>query len=146
MASLNASGVPVVPKQLVGWRSHGRNIAVTSGTNVHQQASVRNPIVQGVPAYARASGDFGTQSTPAVESFLRQGAFVKHAESVDDTTVKTVLGTVPPSSGTQPEIALLDITTRRDDHRGNRVAEQVTDTDTIRRRVRNDSVRPGGEI
>lgn len=146
MGSLNASGVSVVPKQYVGWRSYGRNIAVTSGTNVHQQASVRATPVIGVPAYARASGDFGTQSTPATESFLRQNPMVKHTESVDDTTVKRVLGQVPITSGNQPELALIDITTKRDDHRGNRVVEQDTEQDAILRRIRNDSVRPGGEI
>lgn len=146
MGSLNASGIPVVPKQNVGWRSLGRNIVVTSGTNPHQQASVRSPGIRGVPAYARSLADFGTQSSPAVESFLHLKRFVKHTESVGDTTVKTVLGQVPVTSGNQPELALIDITTKRDDHRGNRVVEQDTAQDTILRRIRNDSERPGGEI
>jgi hypothetical protein len=146
MGSLNASGIQVVSKQNVGWRSYGRNIAVTSGTNPHQQASVRAPKICGVPAYARTSGSFGTQSTPATESFLRLSRFVKHTESVDDTVVNRVIGQIAPDSGNQPEIALLDITTKRDDHRGNRIVEQDTRQDTILRRIRNDSTRPGGEI
>lgn len=146
MGSLNASGIAIVPKQNVGWRSLGRNIIVTSGTNVHQQASVRTPGVQGVPAYARSAADFGTQSTPATESFLALPRGVKHSESVDDTTVTRILEKIPVGSGSQPELALIDITTKRNDHRGNRVVEQDTVQDTILRRLENTSERPGGEI
>lgn len=144
MASLNAPGIPVVPKQLVGFRSYGRNIAVTSGTNVHAQASVTLPVVRGVPAYARASGDFGTQSNDAKESTLHQSRFVKVAESIDDTLVSRTLGQIAPDSGNQPEIALKDITQRWVGHQGGRIVIQRSDTDTILSRERNDSVRPGG--
>lgn len=146
MGSLNASGVPVVPKQYVGWRSYGRNIAVTSGANVHQQDSVTLAPVIGVPAYARSSGSFGTQSTPATESFLHQSRMVKHTESVDDTTVKRVLEQIPVTSGNQPELALIDITTKREDHRGNRIVEQDTQQDAVLRRISNSGTIPGGEI
>lgn len=146
MASLNASGIPVVPKQNAGWRSLGRNIIVTSGTNVHQQASVRAQGVQGTPAYARDAADFGTQSTPTTESFLHLPRQVKHAESVNDTTVKRVLEQVPVTSGNQPELALINVTTKHKDHRGNRIVEQDTIQNIVLQRTRNDSVRPGGEI
>jgi hypothetical protein len=146
MASLNASGVPVVAKQYAGFRSYGRNIAITTNLNLHGQNSVRSATISGVPASERVAADFGTQSTPATESFLRQGGHVKHAESVGDTTTATILGTVPPASGSQPEIALLDVTTKRDDHRGNRIGEQETAGDTLLRRIENTSTRPGGEI
>lgn len=144
MASLNAPGISVVSKQLVSFRSYGRNIAVTSGTNVHAQASVRLPVVQGVPAYARASGDFGTQSSDAKESTFHQLRFVKVAESIDDTLVNRTLGQIAPDSGNQLEIALKDITQRWNDHQGGRIVIQRSDTDTILSRERNDSVRPGG--
>jgi hypothetical protein len=146
MASLNASGVPVVAKQNAGFRSYGRNVAVTTNLNPFGQNSVRSATISGVPASERSLADFGTQSSPAVESFLRHASFVKHTESVGDTTVDRITGTVPPSSGTQPEIALLDITTKREDHRGNRIVEQETAGDTVLRRISNNSVRPGGEI
>jgi hypothetical protein len=146
MGSLNSSGVLVVPKQNAGWRSHGRNIVVTSGTNPYGQASVRAPGVRGVPTYARDSGSFGTQSTPAVESFLHLTRLVKHTESVGDTTVNRILGQVVPDSGNQPEIALIDITTKRMDHRGNKIAEQDTHQDALLRRISNEAERPGGEI
>ena len=146
MASLNASGVPVVAKQNAGFRSYGRHIAVTTNLNPFGQNSIRSATVSGVPVSERSAASFGTQSSPAVESFLRQANFVKHTESVGDTVVDRITGTIPPSLGTQPEIALLDITTRRDAHTGNRVVEQDTAGDTILRRISNDSVRPGGEI
>ncbi|TFH25939.1 hypothetical protein E4G67_00030 [Candidatus Bathyarchaeota archaeon] len=145
MGSLNAPGILVVSKQNVGWRSLGRNIVVTSGTNPYQQASVRAPGIMGVPADARSAADFGTQSTPATESFLQMG-FVKHTESVDDTTVKKVLGDIAPDAGNQPEIALINTTTKREDHRGNRIVEQDTRQDTVLRRISNEGTRPGGEI
>lgn len=146
MASLNASGVPVVAKDNVGWRSYGQNIVATRSLNPFGQLSERVATVTGVPVGERSLADFGTQSTPAKESFLRKTNLVKHTESVTDTTVNTIIGGVPADSGNQPEIALLDITTKRDDHRGNRVVEQETAGDTILRRIENDSVRPGGEI
>lgn len=146
MASLNASGVPVVAKQNVGLRSYGRNVAVTTNLNPFGQNSIRSAAVSGVPVSERSAADFGTQSSPAVDSFLRHASFVKHTESVDDSVVARITGTVPLSSGTQPEIALLDITTKRDAHSGNRVIEQETAGDTILRRISNESVRPGGEI
>ena len=146
MASLNASGVLVVAKQNAGFRSYGRNIVVTTNLNPFGQNSVRSATISGVPVSERSGASFGTQSSPAVESALRQGGFVKRAESVNDTVIDRTLGTIVPDAGTQPEIALLDITTKRDDHRGTRIVEQETAGDTILRRIRNDSVRPGGEI
>ena len=146
MASLNASGVPVVAKQNVGFRSYGRHIAVTTNLNPYGQNSIRSATVSGVPVSERSAASFGTQSSPAVDSFLRHASFVKHTESVGDTTVDRIMGTVPPSSGTQPEIALLDVTTKRQAQTGNRIVEQETAEDTILRRIKNDSVRPVGEI
>jgi len=146
MASLNASGVLVVAKQNAGFRSYGGNIVVTTNLNPFGQNSVRSATISGVPVSERSVASFGTQSSPAVESFLRLANLVKHTESVTDTVTDRITGTIPPDSGTQPEIALLDITTKRDDHRGTRIVEQETAGDTILRRIRNDSVRPGGEI
>ena len=146
MGSLNASGVLVVPKQNAGWRSHGRNIIVTSGTNVHAQASVRAPGVRGVPVWARSLADFGTQSSPAIDSFMRLNGLVKHTESVDKTVVERVIGGVAPDANNQPEIALINVTTKRHDHRGNKIAEQDTHQDAVLDRVSNESERPGGEI
>ncbi len=146
MASLNASGVPVVAKQYAGFRQYGRNIVVTTNLNLHGQNSVRSATISGVPPSERSAAAFGTQSTPAVDSFLRQGGFVKQAESVGDTTVARVLGDIPPASGSQPEIALLDVTTKRYDHRGNRIVEQETAGDTVLRRISNEGTIPGSEI
>lgn len=144
MGSLNASGVPVVPKQYVGYRSYGRNIIETSGSNPYGQRSARTAEVLGVPAIERSGAAFGTQSTPATESFLKQGDFVKHTESVNDTTTARILEDVPVSSGSQPELALIEKTVLRQDHRGNRIVEQKTDKDLVVNRQLNDSVRPPG--
>lgn len=148
MASLNAPGGPVVvPKQLVGFRSYGRNIAITSGTNVHAQSSVRATPVNGVPAYARASGDFGTQSSPATESFIRlRDGLIKHTESVGDTVVQLISGTVPVDGNTQAEIALSGVAPLRKHHTGARIVEQNTITDEVVRRISNVGETPGGEI
>ena len=146
MASLNASNVPVVTKQLAGFRSYGRNIAITTNLNPFGQDSVRSATVSGVPVDERALADFGTQSSEAKDSVLHQGGFVKHAESVEDTTIDSFIGTIAPDAGTQPEIALFNTTTKRSDHRGNRIVEQETADDTLIRRISNDSIRPGGEV
>lgn len=139
MPSLDASGIPVVSKQLVSHRSQGRNLAVTLNQSTVGQDSVRQPIVQGIPAYARASGLFGTQTTPVVDSFLHLGRMIKQAESVDDTTVARVLGQVPAATG-------LVTNQQWQNHQGGRIVSQESIDDQILARERNDSVRPGGEI
>ena len=143
MASLNASGVSVVPKQNVGWRSYGRNIAVTSGSNPYGQDSISLAVVEGVPAYARASVDFGTQSTPVVDSFLREGGLVKHAESVDDTVVARILAEVPITSGNQPEVALKPITQRSVNHNNNKLVIRESERDGLVSREDNQGFTPG---
>lgn len=146
MASLNAVGIPVVQKQLASFRSYGGNIAITTNLNPFGQDSVRTATVSGIPAAERSVASFGTQSEPAEKSTLRHADFVKRTESIGDTTESRVIGGVAPDAGNQPEIALLDITTRHVDHRGERVVEQDTATDTVISRSKNTSERPGGEI
>lgn len=146
MASLNASGIPVVSKRGLSFRGYGRNIIGTENLNPFGQDSVRIVTIWVPPAPERSAADFGTQSSPAEESFLRHASFVKHAESVTDTTTDRILGGVAPDSGTQPEIALFNITTIHDDHRGGRIVEGDTAADSVIRRVSNIGVRPGGEI
>jgi len=137
MGSLDASGVPVVPKQRLSIASYGRDVAITSGTSPHGAASTKLTNVQGVPPYARSAADFGDQSSPAVDSFLRLGGLVKHAESVDDTTVAVILGGVPasgvPASG--------DL---RSAHTAHRIVINDMPTDEVVARKLNTSERPGG--
>lgn len=144
MASLNASGVSVVPKQNVGWRSQSRNIAVTSGTNIYGQDSSVLAVVQGTPPYARTAGAWGTQSNAASGSFLRQGGFVKHAESVGDSLVAAYLSGVAPASGSQGEIAFYARTPRWHNHNSARIVQRDSVSDTIIARVVSSGTRPGG--
>jgi len=137
MGSLNASGVPVVPKQRLSIVSMGQDVAITSGVAPHGAASVKLANVRGVPVHERAAADFGTQSSSAVDSFLRLGGLVKHAESVDDATVAVIIGGVPAEA----EPAEL---VRRSAHTGSRIVIGRTDTDAVIDRKLNTSERPGG--
>jgi hypothetical protein len=137
MGSLDASGVPVVPKRRLSIISYGRDVAITSGTAPHGAASTKLANVQGVPPYARTAAAFGDQSTPAVDSFLKLAGLVKHAESEGDTTVAKISGGVPASgSPTNGEL--------RAAHTQDRVVINRMDTDQVVDRKLNTSERPGG--
>jgi hypothetical protein len=137
MGSLDASGIPVVPKQLLSIVSYGRDVAITSGTAPHGQDSVKLANVRGVPPHARSAADFGDQSSPAVDSFLKLARLVKHAESEDDTTVARISGTIP-ASGSPANGDL------RSAHTQNRIVINQMETDQVVARKLNTSERPGG--
>lgn len=146
MASLNAPGVPVVSKLNTALRSYSKNIALTTNLNPYGQNSVRAIAVTGVPPEERTAASFGTQSSPAKESFLRMTNFTKHTESETDTTVAQITGSVPVDANSQAEIALIEEHTRHEAHLGTQIVEKETVGDTEVRRISNVGERPGGEI
>jgi len=146
MASLNASGIPVVTKRNIGLRSYGRHVVVTDNLNPFGQDSARSATISGVPVSERTLASFGTQSSPAIESFLKSDKVVKHTNSLTDSVTNRVSGSIPPGSGTQPEIALIDITVLRQDHRGDRIVEQNTLSNSVVKRTSNAGTTPGSEI
>lgn len=142
MGSLNSPGIPIVTKQLVSHRSLGRNIAVTSGINPYGHESRRGPIESGCDEYSRSLALYGTQSTPAIDSVVSEGRFIKQYRSDEDAVVSRDLGQVPLTSGNNPEINLKPVSQRHAAHRGNRVVVQDSSDDTLVEREQNTSVRP----
>jgi len=141
MGSLNASGISVVSKNRLFLRSYGRNTVTSSGTNPYGAGS--SEILNTAPPLEYMIGftsgivreDFyvALDINPPIKIVdTRSGVLSRH------------MGTVAPTSGTQPEIALKPVSQNSSFMTGARIVTTNSDTDTVISRASNSGVRPPG--
>jgi len=145
MGSLHASGVPVVPKQNVGFRRYGRYTVVGSGTNPHgannqELPTIKEPESQFLPGYSK--GMVSGVYDPDFYSTANMYPPVKVYDSVTDSLISRNGSGIAPASGAQPEIGLKPVSQNFSFHAGNRIVTQNSDQDAVLTRAPASGFRP----
>lgn len=145
MGSLNSSGVPVVPKQNVGFRRYGRYTVVGSGTNPHGANNYELPTIkesepQFLPGYTKGmiSGIYSQDFYSTVNMFPP----VKIYDSVTDSGILRNGSGIAPASGAQPEIGLKPVSQNFSFHTGARIVTANSDQDAVLSRAPSSGFRP----